>query len=362
MRRIRFGVLFLSLLITLLILCGCVSSGHSIPTSSFDENEIINIQLGIETGSFIEPESFTNLEDLLEATDIVIVGTVESTLPMVELNRSDDDLFQNVPWEKFYIAPVMVRVDEVIWSDEADVCVGDTIRIDPVGAFSKDTLGAIEYVPTPEVGWCFLMFISYQESDDTSAYLTYEFSSRADGFINITAAELYPCDASEVFISGTTIDEVRMAINPEGAAIPDAMPDDFAIDFEYWIDPYQKNIMDTYNSSIQKDLILNGTHSGEFSCEKEDLEAIYAKMKELSIFELSGNMISETVKVTPNEIFIIRYRINGKEYILSGDGSTGQTGATSREENLQAFKEYLRGFMKGTPEYKAMPDSEGVYD
>jgi len=128
-RRIRFGALFLSLLITLLILCGCVSSGHSIPTSSFDENEIINIQLGIETGSFIEPESFTNLEDLLEATDIVIVGTVESTLPMVELNRSDDDLFQNVPWEKFYIAPVMVRVDEVIWSDEADVCVGDTIRI-----------------------------------------------------------------------------------------------------------------------------------------------------------------------------------------------------------------------------------------
>jgi len=206
------------------------------------------------------------------------------------------------------------------------------------------------------------MFISYQESEDTSAYLTYEFSSRADGFINITAAELYPCDASEVFISGTTIDEVRMAINPEGAAIPDAMPDDFAIDFEYWIDPYQKNIMDTYNSSIQKDLILNGTHSGEFWCEKEDLEAIYAKMKELSIFELSGNMISETVKVTPNEIFIIRYRINGKEYILSGDGSTGQTGATSREENLQAFKEYLRGFMKGTPEYKAMPDSEGVYD
>ena len=120
--------------------------------------------------------------------------------------------------------------------------------------------------------------------------------------------------------------------------------------------------MDTYSSSIQKDLILNGTHSGEFSCGKEDLEAIYAKMKELSIFELSGNMISETVKVTPNEIFIIRYRINGKEYILSGDSSTGQTGATSREENLQAFKEYLRGFMKETPEYKAMPDSEGVYD
>jgi len=318
--------------------------------------------MGIETGLFIVPASFSTLEDLLKVTDIVIVGTVESSLSSVTLNKSDSELFQNIPVDKFFIDSVNVRVDEVIWSDEATIGVGDTIRIDAVGTFSADAVGAAEYVPTPEVGWSFLMFISFHESEDTGAYLTYEFSSRADGFINITSAELYPCDDSQVFISGTTIEEVRKAVNPKGVAFPEVMPEDFAIKFECWIDPYQKNIIDTYNGSIQKDLVLNGIQKSEFSCEKEELETIYAKMKELSVFELSGNMISETMKVTPNTIFIIRYRINGKEFILSGDSSTGQTGATSREENLKSFEEYLLGFMMETPEYKAMPESEGGYD
>jgi len=139
------------------------------------------------------------------------------------------------------------------------------------------------------------------------------------------------------------------------------MPEDFAIDFSYWIYPAQKNQMDTFSGKIQKDLVMNGVATSAFACEKEDLEAIYAKMKELKIFELSGHLISDNVQVTPNEIFQIRYRINGQEFIISGDGSTEMTDDI-RGSHLHEFMEYLRDFMTGTLEYQAMPKQEGGYD
>lgn len=166
---------------------------------------------------------------------------------------------------------------------------------------------------------------------------------------------------TSVIESSTTTDASGQTINSDNTAISDTMPDDFAIDFEFWIDPAQKNRLDTYSGNIQKDLVLKGTSSSAFSCKKEDLEAIYARMMELSIVELSGNMISDSVQVTPNEFFTIRYRINGKDFLLSGDSTTGMSDQNGAE-NLLTFMEYLRDFMKGTPEYETMPDTEGGYD
>lgn len=149
--------------------------------------------------------------------------------------------------------------------------------------------------------------------------------------------------------------------DPEESPFPSTMPDDFAIDFEFWIDPAQRNKLDTYTGSIQKDLVSKGTSSSAFSCEKNDLKAIYARMVELSIFELSGNIINDSVQVSPNEIFTIRYRMNGKDFLLSGDSTTSMSDQ-KEAENLLAIMEYLRDFMKGTPEYEAMPVADGGYD
>jgi hypothetical protein len=139
------------------------------------------------------------------------------------------------------------------------------------------------------------------------------------------------------------------------------MPDDFAVYFAFWINPDQKNILDTYTGGIQKDLVLNGTQHGEFAYEKGELEAVYAKMQELSIFDLSGNIISDSAQVTPNETFLIRYRINGHEYTVSGDGTTGLL-ESMEGRHLHAFMEYLMTYMINTADYKALPAAEGGYD
>jgi len=148
---------------------------------------------------------------------------------------------------------------------------------------------------------------------------------------------------------------------PEVIVIPDTMPDDFAVYFEFWINPDQKNFLETYSGGIQKDLVLKGTQHSEFGAERRDLEAIYARMQELSIFDLSGNIISDSVQVTPNEIFLIRYRIDGHEYQVSGDGTT-ELLDSAEGRNLLAIMEYLRNYMINTAEYKALPAAEGGYD
>lgn len=84
-------------------------------------------------------------------------------------------------------------------------------------------------------------------------------------------------------------------------------------------------------------------------------------MQELAIFDLSGNVTSDSVQVTPNEIFLIRYRINGHEYTVSGDSTTEML-ENMDGQHLHVFMEYLREYMINTTEYKAMPESEGGYD
>lgn len=256
----------------------------------------------------------------------------------------------------------MIHVDEVLKSDAGDVTAGATIRIDQMGGFAGSVNQTISWIKYPEVGSSYLLFINFNESADTSEYLTYEYSSIYDGIMEIADGKVYPLKGSQIFESGTTVEDVRLAMVQEAAAIPDTMPDDFAVYFEFWINPEQKNFLNAYpGGGIQKDLVMNGTQHSEFACEREDLEAIYAKMQALSIFNLSGNIISDSVQITPDEIFLIRYRINGHEYQVSGDGTT-ELLDSAEGQNLHDFMEYLKNYMINTAEYKAMSAAEGGYD
>jgi len=310
----------------------------------------------------ITPMMYTSLEELLADTDIVIIGTVKETLPAVRLTESDNDLWKSAFWEEFNVTPSLIQVDEVLRSNEGDVTVGDTIRIDQMGGFADNVKETIDWIKFPEVGSNYLMFITFNQSADTDAYLTYEYSSIVDGLMEITDGKVYPPKASQIFASGMSVEDVRLAMIPEVIVIPDTMPEDFAVYFEFWINPEQKNFLNAYSGGgIQKDLVMNGTQHSEFGAERQDLEAIYAKMQELSIFDMSGNLISDSVQVTPNEIFLIRYLINGHEYTVSGDGTTGMV-ESLEGKNLHTFMEYMRNYMINTAEYKAMPAAEGGYD
>jgi len=357
MTKFRYIPLLLLLLFALQFLCACNTDTSQ--TSGRSDSSAAETTLWLHQQ--IEPMIYPSLEKLLADTDIVIIGTVKETLPAVRLTQSDNDLWKSAVWDEFNVTPSLIQVDEVLWSDSGDVTAGDSIRIDQMGGFVENINETISYIKYPDVGSSYLMFISFNESANTDEYLTYEYASEVHGFMQITDGKVYPRAASQIFESGISVEDVRQAMIPEVIVIPDTMPDDFAVYFEFWINPDQKNFLETYSGGIQKDLVLNGTQHSEFGYEKQDLEAIYAQMQELSIFDLSGNIISDSVQVTPNEVFLIRYRIDGHEYQVSGDGTT-ELLDSAEGRNLHAIMEYLRNYMINTTEYKALPAAEGGYD
>lgn len=359
MKRTRCIALLLSLLFVMQLLCACNITDTSM---TMEKSEVSAAETTLWLHQQITPMMYTSLEKLLTVTDIVIVGTVKETLPAVRLTQSDNDLWKSAVWDEFNVTPSLIEVDEVLSCDAGDVTAGKTIRIDQMGGFADNVKETIDWIKYPEVGSSYLMFITFNESANTEEYMTYEYSSIVDGLMQITDGKVYPPKASQIFESGTSVEDVRLAMVPEVIVIPDTMPDDFAVYFAFWINPKQKNILDAYpGGGIQKDLVMNGTQHSEFACERGDLEAIYAKMQELSIFDLSGNIISDSVQVTPNVIFLIRYQINGHEYAVSGDGTTEMLDSVDGQ-HLHSFMEYLRNFMINTTEYKAMPAAEGGYD
>jgi len=362
MKTSRYIAISLLFLFAVPVLCGCNFAGASMTSSPTPLNkETAAGETTLLLQALIDPVMYPSLEKLLAVTDIVIIGTVIETLPTVRLTQSDNELWKSALWEDFNLTPALIQIDEVLRSSAGDVTAGDTIRIDQMGGFAGSVDEQIKWIKYPEAGSSYLMFIHYNESADSNEYLTYEYASVFDGMMEITDGKVYPSKASQIFESGISVEDVRLAMGPEVIVIPDTMPDDFAVYFAFWINPDQKNIMDTYTGGIQKDLVLNGTQHSEFAYEREELEAVYAKMQELSIFDLSGNIISDSIKVTPNESFLIRYRINGHEYTVSGDDTTGQLDSMEGR-HLRAFMEYLMTYMINTQDYKALPEAEGGYD
>jgi len=362
MKPPRYIAISLFLVFVLPVLCACNFSGTPMTSSFIPLNkDTTAAETTLWMHQQIEPIMYPSLEKLLAVTDIVIIGTVKETLPAVRLTQSDNDLWKSAVWEDFNVTPSLIQVDEVLKSDSGDVTAGETIRIDQMGGFVDNINETIDWIKYPEAGSSYLMFINFNESADSNEYLTYEYSSIVDGFMQIADGKVYPPKASQIFESGISVEDVRLAMVPEVIVIPDTMPDDFAVYFAFWINPDQKNIMDTYTGGIQKDLVMNGTQHSEFAYEREELEAVYAKMQELSIFDLSGNIISDSIQVTPNEYFLIRYQINGHEYAVSGDGTT-ESLDSMEGRHLHAIMEYLRAYMINTQDYKALPAAEGGYD
>ena len=152
-----------------------------------------------------------------------------------------------------------------------------------------------------------------------------------------------------------------------------AAPDDFDIHFETWIDGSQRNILDTYEGYIQKDLIFDGIS-------KKDYNPSYVELCQLYQFVLAlehrteldfsksvtyDNYADEEISVSmdPLTCYYLKFTANGKTIEISGDATANE--CTDQSEEAAYFMEAVRGianFYRDTEEYKSMPEAEGGYE
>ena len=152
----------------------------------------------------------------------------------------------------------------------------------------------------------------------------------------------------------------------------EAAPSDFAIHFELWINGNQRDILDTYEGYVQKDLVADGVA-------KKDYEASYAELCQLYQFVLAlerrveldfskpvtyddhamqGDFASASLLVC----YYLKFTANGKTVEISGDSTANMCVDQSEEARyfMQSVSD-IYAFYLNTEVYKAMPEANGGY-
>ena len=152
-----------------------------------------------------------------------------------------------------------------------------------------------------------------------------------------------------------------------------AAPNDFAIHFETWIDGSQRNILDTYEGYIQKDLIADGISKKDYTpsyverCQLYQFVLALEKRTELDFSKpvTYDNYADEEISMSmePLVCYYLRFTANGRTIEISGDATAGE--CTDQSQEALYFIQAIRGigkFYKNTEVYKSMPEANGGYE
>ena len=168
----------------------------------------------------------------------------------------------------------------------------------------------------------------------------------------------------------------HLTTDPDSINRPDqqiAAPSDFAIHFEAWIDGNQRNILDTYEGYIQKDLISDGVSKEDYTPSYVELCQLYQFVMVLEYrteldFSKSvtyDNYANEEISVSMDPLthYYLKFTANGKTIEISGDATAGECTAQSEEALyfIQAIRD-IGNFYRNTEVYRSMPESNGGYE
>lgn len=144
--------------------------------------------------------------------------------------------------------------------------------------------------------------------------------------------------------------------------IPKDMPSDF--DFSIQFGVQKRNEINTFDGTITKDLIANGTATTELILTEEEMQNVFKKMNEINIAETKEfvpKSINGIVCVQePHEEDEWKITINGETitHLISGEYCE----LTNDAKQLIELRNYVFKIIKSKSEYKSLPESKGGYE
>lgn len=146
------------------------------------------------------------------------------------------------------------------------------------------------------------------------------------------------------------------------SSLPEEMPDDFEIVCEDWIAESNKNIFDTYEGYIQKDLVTAGTARAEFTPTAGMKAEIYSMVRECALDKINRYLTSAEIEVTPCTCYSVKFTAYGKTYTVEGDYTMRDLISDEADAaNFWNFIVFVRDLYRSTDEYKSLPEAEGGY-
>ena len=188
--------------------------------------------------------------------------------------------------------------------------------------------------------------------------------------IFLLLAFVLPLAACGTAESGSGPEESGSAPVESAGSLPDAMPEDFAVRFEEWYDPEQKNVLDTFEGRIEKDLVEDGRAETDFTPSGPLREQLYRMIRESGIVSIRRAMTSrvlatgdEQVACEPLLCWKVVFRAGGKTYRIDGDATAEYyREAVPDAGRFTDFCWEMNELLRNLPEFRALPESRGAYE
>lgn len=148
---------------------------------------------------------------------------------------------------------------------------------------------------------------------------------------------------------------------PTVQTLPKDMPNDFGFSIQFGFG--KNNEINTFENTVTKDLISDGTATANVTLTDKEMNEIYKKMKEVNIVEMK-KFIPEPIDGTictqePHEEDEWKITINGETITHSVSGAYCEP--TNDANQLIELRNYVFSIIKSKEEYIELPASNGVY-
>lgn len=140
--------------------------------------------------------------------------------------------------------------------------------------------------------------------------------------------------------------------------IPEKMPSDFYFSVSFGVG--KRNEINTFNGTVTKDLISDGTKTIKLKFEEEEMQAIYEKMKEMKINETKVFMPKGGCSQDPYEEDEWKIQIDGETIMLYISGE--YCDPTDDAKQLIKLRNYIFSIVKSKNAYQSLPKPRGGYE
>ncbi|OKP75532.1 hypothetical protein A3842_19775 [Paenibacillus sp. P3E] len=146
---------------------------------------------------------------------------------------------------------------------------------------------------------------------------------------------------------------------PAAVTMPEKKPGDFAFSVRYGITA--RNEINTFNGTVTKDLISNGTATINLRLTDAEMDDIYQQLRGMNA--LGGLELEIKDKTCGREPYTEEHwtiQVNGQQETLNW--SEANCEITADAKRLEALRIKIVKLVQSRPEYQALPEAVGGYD
>jgi hypothetical protein len=140
--------------------------------------------------------------------------------------------------------------------------------------------------------------------------------------------------------------------------LPEIMPSDFNFSIAFGVG--KRNEINTFDGTVTKDLISDGTKTVDLKFNDEEMSAIYVKMKEVKINETKEFVPAGGCRREPYEEDEWKIKVDRETITLYISGE--YCDPTYDAKQLIQLRNYIFSIVKGKDAYQSLPKPSGAYE